>query len=194
MDYKDINDFEVLYLIEEEQYDYKEIIFDKYKPILQRKASDYYIKVKNYGVEYDDMYQEALIGLNYAIDHFNNNSNTLFYTYALLCINSKLSSYCKHVANSRNKILNESVDLSQFDNLSIENIGNVCFDDEYISFYNKIVRFKNSLSNVQSQVFELKYNGFSNRDIGTLLGMTVKNVYYHFCCIRNKLTISGFSL
>ena len=71
MEYKDINDYEVLYLVEENQSDYKEIMFKKYEPILKRLSSKFFYKMKNLGVEFEDVYQEALIGFNYAIDHFD---------------------------------------------------------------------------------------------------------------------------
>ncbi|MBR4617842.1 MAG: sigma-70 family RNA polymerase sigma factor [Bacilli bacterium] len=194
MDYKNINDFEVLYLIEENQSDLKNLIFDKYKPILKSISYSYFSKLKDYGVEYDDVYQEALIGLNYAIDHFSDKKNSIFYTYAVLCIKSKLSSFLNKQTNIHNRILNESMSLFSCEEFDLENIGSVNFDNNYISFYDRIIRFKNSLNNVQGQIFELKYNGFSNKDISILLDMTVKNVYYYLCSIRNKLVISGFQL
>lgn len=194
MEYKDINDFEVLYLIEENQSDLKEVIFEKYKPILKKLASLYYEKIKELGVEYEDVYQEALIGLNYAIDHFNGNKNNLFYTYAVLCIKSKLKTFAKQIDSNKHKLLNESIHLGKYDEIDIENIGYSNYSLEYLEFYNRIIHFKNSLNDTQAQIFELKYNGFSNKDIGALLGINVKNVYYHLCSVRNKLLISGFRL
>ncbi len=190
MDYKNVNDFEVLYLIEEDQPEYKNMLFDKYQPVLKRLAFSYYERIRTCGVEYEDLYQEAMIALNYAIDHFKEENNTLFYSYALLCINSKLNSFCKYMEGVKNRVLNESVDLGE--DVSIESFGNVHFEEDYPFFYDRIIRFKNSLNIIQAQVFELKYNGFSNSDIGILLGMTVKNVYYHLCSVRNRLVISGF--
>lgn len=193
MEYKDINDYEVLYLIGEEQSDSKNIIFQKYKPILVSLSNKYYSIVKNRGIEYDDIYQEALIGLNYAIDHFDGDKNNTFYTYAILCINSRLKTYVHASFNNKNKVLNESLSLDQDDN-NFDSIGVTNFADDYTHFYDRIIQFKNNLDYKKAQIFELKCNGFSNKEIGFLLELPVKNVYYCVCSIRNKLTIGGFSL
>ena len=170
MEYKDINDYEVLYLVEENQSDYKEIMFKKYEPILKRLSSKFFYKMKNLGVEFEDVYQEALIGFNYAIDHFDFSKDDKFYTYAIICVKSRLN----------------------YSDLDIESLLFTCFDDSYLSFYYKIINFKNNLNDVQAQVFELKYNGFNNADIGKLLGLTVKKVYYYLCLIRKKLLVNSF--
>ena len=192
MEYKDINDYEVLYLVEENQSDYKEIIFNKYAPILKRITYNYFYKMKYLGVEFDDVYQEALIGLNYAIDHFNFNKEDKFYTYAIICVKSRLNSYYTKNSNGKNKILNDSMFLMQNTDLNIETLIYKKFDDSYLSFYYQIINFKNNLNDIQSQIFELKYNGFSNSDIGKLLELIVKKVYYYLCLIRKKLLITGF--
>ena len=192
MEYKDINDYEVLYLVEENQSDYKEILFKKYEPVLKKITYDYFFKMKRLGVEYDDIYQEALIGLNYAIDHFNFQKDVKFYTYAILCVKSKLNSYYFRSNNGKNKILNDSMVFMQMNDMDMESLISVRFNDTYLYFYDEILKFKNNLNEMQAQVFELKYNGFTNSDIGNLLGLTVKDVYYYLCLIRKKLIMNNF--
>lgn len=194
MEYKDINDFEVLYLVEENQSEYKNVIFEKYKPILKRIASSYYMKLKDFGYDYDDCFQEALIGLNHAIDTFNFSRDVIFYTFALVCIKSRLNSFLVKALGNKNKILNESIFYNKNDLYEIENLDYVVFDDNYLSFYEKVLRFKNSLNNLQSQIFELKYNGFSNKDIGKLLGINHRIVYNNLCLIRDRMLMSNFKL
>ena len=135
MEYKDINDYEVLYLIEENQSELKDVIFDKYKPILNKISNSYFLKLKHCGVEFEDVYQEALIGLNYAIDHFSQRRNNLFYTYAVLCIQSKLNSFYNKQTSIHNRALNESMSFFQLENFDLENIGDVNFDKNYTYFY-----------------------------------------------------------
>ena len=120
-----------------------------------------------------------MIGLNYAIDHFKEQKNNIFYSYAVLCISSRLKTYVNSYLNSKNKFLNDSISLD---------------DDNFIYFYERLIHFKNNLDNKKSQVFELKYNGFSNKDISILLDLSVKYVYYCVCSIKSKLIISGFEL
>lgn len=193
MEYKDINDFEVLYLVEENQSDYKSIIFKKYKPILSKLSYSYYSRLKNCGYDYDDCYQEALIGLNYAIDNFKINKNAVFYTYAILCIKGKLNSFYTKAVGVKNKILNESLYCSSDDMPDIEDLSITYFDDTFLSFYDKVLKFKNSLNDVQSQIFELRYNGFSNKDIALLLDISSRTVSNNLCMIKNKMIMSNFA-
>ncbi|MBP3841252.1 MAG: sigma-70 family RNA polymerase sigma factor [Bacilli bacterium] len=194
MKYKDVNDFEVLYLVEENQSEYKNVIFEKYKPILKKIAYFYYLKLKNYGFDYDDCFQEALIGLNHAIDSFDFNKDALFYTFALVCIRSRLNSFVSKSLGNKNKILNESMFFNKDDLYEIENIVPVYFDDLHLSFYEKVLKFKNSLNDTQSQIFELKYNGFTNKEIGELLEINPRIVYNNVCYIRDRMLMSNFKL
>ena len=194
MEYKDVNDFEVLYLVEENQSEYKNVIFEKYKPILKKQAYLCYLKLKDYGLDYDDCFQEALIALNHAIDSFDFNRDALFYTFALVCIRSRLNSFLIKSLGNKNKVLNESILFNKNDLYEIENIAPVYFDDLHLSFYDKVLKFKNSLSDVQSQIFELKYNGFTNKEIGELLGINPRIVYNNVCFIRDRMLISNFKL
>lgn len=92
MQYKDINDYEVLYLIGENQLEEKDIIFKKYKPILISISQKYYMRLRDKKIEYDDLYQEAMIGLNYAIDHFKEQKTISFIRmqYYVLVVDLKL--------------------------------------------------------------------------------------------------------
>ena len=161
MQYKDINDYEVLYLIGENQLEEKDIIFKKYKPILISISQKYYMRLRDKKIEYDDLYQEAMIGLNYAIDHFKEQKNNIFYSYAVLCISSRLKTYVNSYLNSKNKFLNDSISLDDDSDNNLDSVSSIRFCDNFIYFYERLINFKNNLDNKKSQVFELKYNGFS---------------------------------
>ena len=63
MQYKDINDYEVLYLIGENQLEEKDIIFKKYKPILISISQKYYMRLRDKKIEY------FKITIYYRIEH-----------------------------------------------------------------------------------------------------------------------------
>ena len=128
------------------------------------------------------------------LDHFKEQKNNIFYSYAVLCISSRLKTYVNSYLNSKNKFLNDSVSLDDDSDNNLDSVSSIRFCDNFIYFYERLINFKNNLDNKKSQVFELKYNGFSNRDISILLDLSVKYVYYCVCSIKNKLIISGFEL
>ena len=56
--YRDLNDYEIMYLVEEENDDARELLFEKYKPIIYRLAISYQKEAKQYGLELEDLIQE----------------------------------------------------------------------------------------------------------------------------------------
>ena len=92
--YKNINDYEQLYLIRENDEEAKEIIFRKYKPIIISIANKYYDNLKD-KCELQDLIQEGYIGLSRAIDSYSENCNALFYTFACICISRQILSFFK---------------------------------------------------------------------------------------------------
>ena len=76
INYKDYNDYELVYLAQEQNEDAIEIIYQKYKPIIYKKCNKY-IKVLH-GIELCDLVQECYLILDYAIKNFNQNNNNTF--------------------------------------------------------------------------------------------------------------------
>ena len=62
----------------------------------------------------------------------------------------------------------------------------VCHSVIFNEDIKKIIDFKNSLSVRQAQIFELRMNGFSYKEIATLLSIDVKGVYNHLRSIKTK--------
>ena len=78
MEYKDLNDSEVLYLIrenEEEAYNY---VYKKYEPLINKFAINIMKKYKTLGIEYDDLFQEGMYGLSLAIKNFDSKNDVLY--------------------------------------------------------------------------------------------------------------------
>ena len=78
MDYKDINDYEILYMINEDKDGSYDILYRKYLPIIKSIASKYVLLVSQVGGEYQDLIQEGFLGLNNAIVSYYDSMNTLF--------------------------------------------------------------------------------------------------------------------
>ena len=92
MDYKDYNDYELLDYIAEGNEDANNIIIKKYEPLIIKIANKMLPYCKKSGLEQSDLIQEGMIGLNHAIDRYQEKENILFYTYAKKCIERKIIS------------------------------------------------------------------------------------------------------
>ena len=180
MNYKE-NDYELVYLVKEENEDALEILIKKYQPLLYKEASQY---VSN-KIEYEDLIQEGMIGLITAINGYNERKNVLFSTYAYLCIDKRIKNYIKKMNNKNNKMYNNSLSLDN----NIECIDKKEPINELIEqeFFDSIIKFKNNLNFIESIVFDLKINGYSYNQISSILEIPEKKVDNILFKIRKNL-------
>lgn len=186
MDYKEINDYELVSRIRENDEDALEIIYEKYEPVIRGVAKKYYVSSDYLGVDMNDLIQEGRIALYKAINCYDQNKNTLFYTYLGICLNSHLISYCRNLNSNYNAILNSSYSDDCFISLGdyeMEPYNYVVNKDNE----NMIVNYKNMLDFRDSNIFELRFNGFSYKEIGQLLGISIYTVDSRLCKIRKIL-------
>ena len=62
MDYKKLNDNELISLAREQNEDAINLLHQKYKPLITKKCSKYYKYVSGKGLELSDLIQECLVG------------------------------------------------------------------------------------------------------------------------------------
>ncbi len=195
MEYKDLNDYEILYLVEENNEDAVSTLYEKYRPVIERYAYQYYMRFKNRGVSYDDFVQEAYIGFYSSITKFDKNRAVLFYTFACICIQSRLYNYSRkfltykkdascYVYSYDDEI--ESLDLSYFEVLEDPRDNPVELLDQD-SLFCFLISFKHELSFKQSCIFELRVNGFSYQEIAQLLSVSRRTVGSLLARVRQKL-------
>ena len=195
--YKDLNDYEVMYLVEENNEDAKELLFEKYKPIVLKIASQYKNEAIRYGLEMDDLIQEGYLGLYSAIQTYDVNNEVLFYTYAIICIRSKILNSLTVTGAGKHKGLNQGVSLfSQISATDDVILMDILEDKNAVlphlmleenEMENIIRGFLLSLDFSHSLILELKMNGFKNNDIVELLDMPLKYVSNALFQIRRKL-------
>ena len=182
MDYKKINDYEVVYMVRENDEEAREIIFNKYIPIVRRIASDHLALAKMARIEYEDLVQEGLIALNEAINKYNERSGVLFYTFLCVCVERRILTYCRKMNSSKHYLLNTSLDDEYIYSVSDNDVFEAYFNE--INLERKFVSFKNLFDIVESNIFELRYNGFSYKEISKLLDIPVSTIDAKLCKIR----------
>ena len=184
MDNKQSNDYETLYLIADNNEMAYSMIFSKYRPIISHFACELRKKFYNIGVEYDDLYQEGMFGLNEAIKKYKFNNENTFYTFALLCIKREMQRLILHSTRKKNAVLNSAKSFDELlfnEGVSLEevvydekNLIDYCLNE--LNFYEKFMLIKYNLNIRYMPIFELKVNGFSNKEIATLLDIPYKKV------------------
>lgn len=191
--YRDLNDYEVLYLVKENDDVNFEIIYKKYTPLVYKLASKYESLCKRFGYEFNDIMQLGYIALFKATNAYQYDSS-MFYTYVTHVIENSIISEIRKNNTLKSKTLNECISydvlIPNTENRYIDIIpsSNSIIDilDSFISEHKWIV-FKNTLSFTLSCIFELKYNGYQNYEISKLLDISLGDVIKGLKLIKKQL-------
>lgn len=189
------DDYELLYMVCEDNEDAVSTIFKKYEPVIDYYARKYVKLVDGKGLDYNDLYQEGLIGLDSAIKTYKDQKNIKFSTFAFVCIKRKIMSAIRKANRKKHSILNESysIDYKLDDNNSFDNlisnkersIEDLLVGKEQAVFFNK--KIEECLTKFEKQVYELKVYGFSSEEISKTLNKTMKSIESVLFRIRVKL-------
>ena len=191
MNYKNINDYELINLVDDSDEIYQKIIYSKYEPLVNNMAYKY---SQISSCEYEDLKQEAYIALCKSLRTYKPNRESIFYTYVCKCINNRLIDCIKNV-NRRNlktvSIYNQiNNNIIIFDNISAGDTTYMNIDE--MNMNENLIHFKNDLSSIESLIFELKYNGFKYKEIANLLDINMSKVNNSLRNIRKKLVNSKY--
>lgn len=192
MNYKQYNDYELIYMVRENDDDSYDVLFQKYIPIIKKIAMNYYQNYSSYGYDLDDFIQEGYLAFQSAVLHYNENKDALFYTFLVLCLHRCFISFCKKISCDKKNINQDylipidSVFLA--DDYSLENS---LFNNELIHMIWDIV-YSNPFESIC--VFELRWNHFTYHEIQILLGISPRKsqrIYHNLLfSIQNKLRTS----
>ena len=195
MDYRDLNDNELVYLCAENNEDAINLIVNKYKNCILMILKEYLKEYNIIGVEVADLYQEGLIGLMHAIHSYNPTRDVLFYTYANACIRTSLMSAIRQTFRQKNRILNYSYSLDKIFEDSGDNFYEILKDESYEP--NKLLlssedenelinNLKSKLSKSELAIFELRLKGLSNSEIASLIDKDTKYIENSLFRIKRK--------
>jgi len=196
MKYEGINDYELLSYVSDFDDDARNMIFDKYKPLITDRAMYLINYCKNNGLELNDLIQEGMLGLDRAISSFDESFDTTFYTYAAKCINSRMLSTIVKASRAKHRVLNDSVLLEVNDEDQSNNFGKSLADNSYnpeeilISEENKneiMDLLSKNLNDNEMQIISLKISGFKYKEIADMIGKDIKYVDNCIRRARNKL-------
>ncbi len=182
MDYSDLNDYELIYYINENNEEANNIIIKKYEPLINSIASRMLQSCPYLGLEKSDLIQEGMIGLNHAIGYFNEQKDVSFYTYAKTCIERRLISVIVSAKRLKHRNLNESVSFDTEEDGSLDyllkdetsNPESIVLDKQETEDIIELVKEK--LTDFEFQVFNLMLYYFNYREIAQILDKEPKQV------------------
>ncbi len=194
MNYDNINDYEILSIVADNE-EATEILFNKYKPLIIGIAKKIYNTNQITGFDLNDLIQEGMIGFSIAINTFDENKDTTFFTYAKTCIERRLYSLIKSASRYKHQLLNESYyvedlvhDSKDLENLLKDSTSNPEYqiiDNENIKELVKNIR--KILTSLEGAVFELKISGFNYKEIADILDKDSKSIDNAISRIKAKV-------
>ena len=192
MDYKDFNDYELIYYIKDGSEDANNIMIKKYEPLIYKIASKMLPLCKYNGLEINDLIQEGMIGLNHAIEKYIEQKDILFYTYAKKCIERKIISAVISSNRNKNKILNESISYDDDNNLILNGVKDLKLNPEQVIIDTEleeetITKIKSTLTDFEIQVFDLLIAGFNYKEIAILLDKNEKSIDNAIQRVKSKI-------
>lgn len=179
------NDYELLSLIYENQEEAFNLLFEKYRPVILSKARKYINILKCKGLDINDLIQEGTIGFHQAIRDFRDAKGVQFSTFASLCIERELNTAYRKATRHKHQPLNDSMSLdytydeesNMFDFVVSENDTDPLDDFINLEHDQEIIgKIREELTDFEAQVFELKMNNFTYKEIAQILDKSIKSV------------------
>ena len=196
MNYKEFNDYELISHIRDNIEEANEILFEKYKPLIENNARKLLKTSKKNGIEFYDLVQEGMVGLNNALNTFDENKEASFYTYAKKCIERKQLSYVIGSERKKHKLLNESISYNINENDDINDMPKILIDNSQnpenmmldTENSNELTnKIKSLLTPFEREVLELKINGFTYIEISEKLHKDKKAIDNAIQRIKTKI-------
>lgn len=155
----------------------------QYKSLIRSLANKYYLV----GGDKDDLLQEGMLGLFYAVNFYDETKGN-FPSFVKLCVNRQILDAVKRDASNKNKPLYNYVELDLLDNLADEStpLGNV-LRKEYSDKVNKVI--ETELTPTEQTVIRLFANGYSYEDIVNKTNKSYKAVDGALQRARKKLLV-----
>ena len=168
MQYQDFSDSELYSLVCESDENAKELLYIRYKYIIDVLIKKYVSSAKKLGVEYNDLYQEGLVGFADALNHYDESKQVQLATFLSICVERRFQNTILKAGRFKNKMVLDSLSLDHvYEEYQIplqDMIGDqkddplqgITKEEEYHDLLNEI---KKVLSHFEYEVFQLLING-----------------------------------
>lgn len=185
------NDYELVYLAQENNEEARHILHKKYSSFIYCLIDKAYKKYNFITTDIDDVKLECIFILDNAINNYNQDREAKFSSYVKICIETKLKDVIKSNLTKKRKIENNIISLDEeikgikrqdliFDNKAL--VSENYFDiDNFIKIVNK------NLSNNEREILILLLKGKKIDEIAILLNIETKKIRNTIYRIKTKL-------
>lgn len=199
MVYSNNEDEHLISLIRESSEEAKDILFKKYKYIIDIEIKKYMNMATMLGYDYNDLYQDALVGFSEALNNYREDKDAALSSFITLCVDRKLQVAVIKAGRIKNKLISESLSLDykyqQYTSPLKDIISDHSLNDpleniikeEKLSDLTKMIETR--LSESEYEVYALMISGLKYNEIALLLNKNPKQVDNTIQRIKNKIKI-----
>ncbi len=191
------DDNELLSLLAEDEENIKNLIYDKYKYIIDILIHKYQNTIKTLQIDEQEVKCEALYGFSDGINSFRENKNATLKTFLSLCIERRIIKYITKFTTNKAKIIKEALSLdcaTNDNNLPlIDMITDVKVTDPLnnltsVETISEIINIaKDNLSEFEYTVFNYMVNEVPYQEVAQILGKTPKQIDNTIQRVKQKL-------
>lgn len=183
--YRDMNDYEILYMVCDNKEDNFDILLHKYKPLIYKMVKDYVKYFKKFGYELEDLMQLGYITLYNASSKYDIYNETMFYTYFKKALTNSIINQIRSNTTNKKEVLNKALSYDTLvPNTNVRYIDLIPNEKSIKSIDDELIIFKNSMPAILSYIFELFYNGYNKKEISVLLDENINDVKENFLRIK----------
>ena len=193
------SDGQLISMIRESSEEAKDLLYEKYKYIIDIEIKKYITMANMLGYDYNDLYQDALVGFADALNCYRDDKDAALPSFITLCVNRRLQVSIIKAGRIKNKLISDALSLDhQYGSLSTplrdilsdgsENdpLTNIVKDEKYEELQSNI---KAQLSDSEYQVYSLMISGLKYNEIAIILDKTPKQVDNTIQRIKNKIKV-----
>lgn len=185
IDFDAIDDNELYMLYEEDDENAKNIIFLKYKFIIDILVKKNIKAINMLHIDLQEVYSEAYIAFTDALNNYDKNNNSSLSTFISLCVDRRVSQLMIKYNRNKYKVLNETYSLDYEYDEDGDRLTLVDFlkDDKHepLKFLAEKEQYKDLKKRIvdiltpkEYEVFMLLSRNFNIKEIGSIVGFDYK--------------------
>ena len=185
-------------MVSESNEEVRDSLYEKYEPLIKFIVKKYMTSANKYGLDYNDLIQEANVGFTDALNSYDEQKEASLKTFISLCIKRKLINAIRKAQTTKNKMQQASLSLDyDYDKNGLPLIDVIKDEtaDPSLKFSEQenekvlLQKIKKELSKNEQKVFSYLLKGLNYKEIALLLDKTEKQIDNTIQRIRNKVRL-----
>ncbi len=185
IDLEQTNDYELIMLYREDDEYAKNILYLKYKFIIDILIKKYQKAIIILNIDMQEVYSECAVGFSDSLRSYQEDKDSTLPTFISLCVERRLNGLIRKYSREKYKVINDTYSLDYFydqfgrplmdiltDN-SNEPLGTMMEEEEYKELLTSIEK---RLSTKEKDVFNFMLKGFDYKQIAKILEETPKQI------------------